>query len=562
MGKALCFVWRLAFVALLSVFAASSWAQGQTKAEQGTGANWEYYGGTQSSWRYSLLDQINTTNIKKLAPAWIFQTGDYQEALQATPMVVDGRVFLSTARSYVYALDGTTGQLLWQYKYQPGPGFTGAGLTQNRGVAVADGKVYLGTYDDFLIALDQKTGREIWKVAVDDPASCRCNISGAPLIVKNMVVVGNGGEAGRRGYLAAFNLQTGRQLWRFYTIPRPGEPGGSTWRGDSWKYGGGSPWMTGSYDPDLNLLYWGVGNADPIFNGTLRPGENLYGNSVVALNADTGKLRWYYQEVPHDTWDYDANWEPVLMNREINGKMRKLMVHFGKGGYTWVLDRENGKLVGTYQVPDTVNWITGISPTGELLGRRDVIEGQPPPLICPSNLGGKNWNHTAYSPKTGLIYSPTLEMCNDLVLQHGEGGPNSRGGGTWVFKPPPGHDTAYAHIDALDPVTGKKAWTFPVKFELMSSMLATAGDLVFTGDPEGNYFALDARDGKKLWSFQTGAGHRGSAVTYSVGGRQFIAVPTGWGSIAARITSGLWPEASTWRMGSTLVVFALPEDSK
>jgi len=496
-----------------------------------------------------------------MVPAWMFQSGDEQGPLQSTPIVVNGVVYLSTNRVHVFAIDGATGRLIWQYIYEPSPG---GRLSSNRGVAVAGGKVLVGTGDDFLIALDQTTGKEVWKVAVDD-ASVGGSISSAPLVVKDKVIVGDGGESPHRAYLTAFDIKTGRMLWRFYTVPGPGEKGHETWAGDSWKYGGAYPWMTGSYDPELNLVYWGTGNPDPIFYGGQRQGIDLYSCSIIALDADTGKLRWYYQEIPHDTWDYDSAWECVLLDRQVNGRTRKLLVHFGKAGYVWVLDRETGELLNVHPYSEVpANWVTGITDKGELVGRNDSpMEGEPRKLICPASSGPKDLEQTAYSPRTGLIYSPTKEYCAYFTQRPPvPGAANDHGGGTYVYTAPPGHDSAYSHIDALDPVTGKRQWTYPYKYNLLASMLATAGDLVLTGDSEGDFFALDAHTGKKLWSFQTGAGHRGSAVTYLAGGRQYIATPTGWGSVTASIMAGLWPEAVSWRTGSTLVVFALPEQPR
>jgi alcohol dehydrogenase (cytochrome c) len=536
------------------------------QSDGATGANWPHYGGTQLSWRYSALDQINDSNVRNLAPAWIFQTGDYSENLQATPIVIDGVMYIITPHLQVFALNAANGSLIWQYKYgNPRPGRVG--FVQNRGVAVGDGKVFFGTTDHFLVALDQKTGHELWRVSVDDSRQCGCDITAAPLIVKDKVIVGEvGGDLAHRGYLTAFYTKTGRFAWRFYVIPGPGENGHETWKGDSWKFGGGAPWMTGSFDPELNLVYWGTGNAAGDLDAEDRyaggpGGINLYTASIVALDADTGKLRWFYQEVPNDVWDFDSSYEVLLMDREIKGRMRKIVIHMNKSGLTFVLDRATGEFLGVFSVPEVQTWISGVSEDGALLGR---LEPKPGSVInvCPSALGAKSWNSMAYSPRTGLIYTPTNELCNDLIANRQEpqeGRAYFNGG--FTMKLPPGR-TTYSHLDAWDPATGKRAWTYPYKYVLLASVLATAGNLVFTGNPEGEFFALDARTGTKLWSFQTGAGHRGSSVSYSVNGRQYIATTTGWQqSIAGSLTGALFPDQS-WRGGSTLVVFALPEVSK
>ena len=540
---------------------------GQTGAADGaTGADWPHYGGTQLSWRYSALSQVNTANVKALIPIWIFQTGDYAENLQATPIVVDGVMYIITPRAQVFALDAATGRLIWQYRYPP----VQAGNLRNSGVAVSDGKVFFGTRDNYLVALDQMTGRELWKTNVDDQKQCQCGISAAPLVVKDKVIVGgNGGDRAERGYLTAFYAKTGRVAWRWYVIPGPGERGNETWKGDSWKYGGGNPWMTGSFDAALNLVYWGTGNAaadfydaDRIIAGADKGKDvNLYTASVVALDADTGKLRWHYQEVPDDNWDYDSAYETILMDRQIRGRMRRTVVHMNKSGLTVVLDRVTGELLSVFSVPEVRNWITGVTEDGKLVGRNEPKLGKTD-TFCPSVYGAKSWNSMAYSPRTGFLYTPTNELCNDATANDTKPVEGRAMMNAALTPKLPPNRTTYSHVDAWDPVTGRRVWSVPYKYLLAASMLATAGDLVFTGDPEGNFFALNARTGDKLWSYQTGAGHRGSAISYSVNGRQYIATPTGWqASILGGVAAGLFPEAS-FRLGSTLLVFALPEGAK
>jgi alcohol dehydrogenase (cytochrome c) len=557
------------FLLVLLAIAAACAQNG--RPDGATHADWPHYGGTQLSWRYSALDQVNVGNVKNLVPVWMFQTGDYAENLQATPIVVDGVLYLITPRLQVFALDAATGHLLWQYKYPTPRSGRSGGMTfvQNRGVAVGDGKVFFGTTDNFVVALDQKTGAEQWRVSVDDPRQCGCDITAAPLVVKDKVIVGGtGGDAAHRGYLTAFYTKNGRLAWRWYVIPGPGEKGHETWKGDSWKLGGGSPWMTGSFDPELNLVYWGTGNAGGDFNDQDRlvPGAkgkeaNLFTASVVALDADTGKLRWYHQEVPDDLWDFDSAYESVLIDRPINGQMRKLLVHMNKSGVTFVLDRVSGELMGAFSMPEVQTWISGITEDGKLVGRREPKAGTVV-NTCPSAAGAKSWNSVAYSPRTGYIYAPINEVCNDLTSTPAEaleGRFHANGG--FSFNLPPNRKT-YSHVDAWDPITRQRVWSMPYRYVLLASVLATAGDLVFTGDPEGDFFALDARTGNKLWSYQTGAGNRGSAISYSIGGRQYIATPTGWQqAITGAQLALLFPDQN-WRAGSTLIVFALPEASK
>ncbi len=548
------------------LFALSAlYGQNPSAPDGATKADWPSYGGTPLAWRYSALDQVNASNVKKLAPAWMLQTGDYDQGLQSTPIVVDGVLYLSTTHAQVFAADAVTGKVLWHYKY-PVPR-NASGNIQNRGVAVGAGKVFVATFDSYLVAIDQKTGREAWKVAVNDARQCGCNITAAPLLVKDKVVVGSaGGDSAFRGYITAFDAKTGHLAWRFYTIPGTGEKGNETWKGDSWRFGGGATWMTGSFDPSLNLIYWGTGNAasdmyaNNRFSG-VGEGANLYTSSVVALDADTGKIKWHYQEIPKDVWDYDSAYECLLIDREVKGRMRKLLVHINKSGYTWVLDRTNGELIGVYPVVEFHTWLTGMTEDGKILGRHEPVEDKPT-LICPGPAGGKSWNQVAYSPRTGLMYTPVIETCSNSIAREQEA-VEGRGflGGSWSTDPPPG-ESIHSHIDAYDPVTGKRQWSVRYPDLMLASMLATAGDLVFTGDPDGNFFALDARTGSKLWNFQTGAGHRGSAVSYSVNGRQYIATPTGWGSIAGNGLGRAATEGPAPRGGSALIVFALPEDVK
>jgi alcohol dehydrogenase (cytochrome c) len=524
-----------------------------------TQKDWPHYGGLYSAWRYSALDQINRSNVRKLQPVWAFQTGDYDGGLQATPIVIDGVIYLSTAHNWVSAIDGATGRELWQYRYQLPDNFTTIYGPWNRGVAVGFGKVFMGTLDNHVVALDQETGREVWRVNVEDARQCGCNITGAPLLVKDKVIVGvTAGDSAHRGYLNAFDANTGRHSWRFWTIPGPGEPGNETWAGDSWKHGGGSTWMTGSYDPELNLVYWAVGNPAADFYGGDRKGDNLYTDSIIALDADTGKLKWHYQQIPHDVWDFDSAYECVLLDLPVDGKIRKLLLNVNKSGYTFVVDRTNGEFISAWPVVKHINWVQGIGKRGELIGRNEP-ELDKPKFLCPSIGGGRSWNQGAWSPRTGWFYSTGLEWCQEVTAvkeEPSEGQPFF--GGTFKWKHPPGED-AHSHLAAYDPVTGKKFWSYRYKYLLLASVLATAGDVIFTGDPEGYFFALDARTGERLWSFQTGSGHRGSPVTYEINGRQYIATPSGFGSALAGAMGQLWPEMENFRKGSTLFVFAVPE---
>jgi PQQ-dependent dehydrogenase (methanol/ethanol family) len=540
---------RTALSVLLSLTSAIAAGDGSTRAD------WPEYGGTGRAWRYSALDQINTKNVPRLKLAWAFQTGDADGGLQATPIVVDGVMYVSSSWNNVFAIDAATGKEIWQYSYpRSKTAFYGP---LNRGVAVGASLVFTGTMDNFVVAIDRKTGREVWKTNVEESAQCGCSITGAPLLVKDKVLVGvTGGDSAHRGYVTAFDQKTGRQAWRFWTIPAKGEPGNESWSGDSWKSGGGSSWMTGSYDPELNLVYWGIGNPAADFYGHDRTGANLYTDSTVALDPDTGKLKWYFQQIPHDVWDFDSTYENMLLDLPVKGKPRKLLLNTNKGGYTFVVDRETGKFVSGWPVVKALNWITGVDDQGNLVGRNEPKPGVKT-LICPAIGGGRQWNQGAFSPRTNLLYTTGIEWCQDVVTSHEdpkEGEPFF--GGTFTLRPPPDGE-AYGHLDAFDPVTGKRTWQYRSKYPLLASVLATAGDLIFTGDPEGFFFALDAHTGKKLWSFQTGSGNRGSSIAYSAGGKEFIATPSGWGSAVGGLFQQIWPEAEKFRKGSTIFAFTL-----
>ncbi|HYV06918.1 MAG TPA: PQQ-dependent dehydrogenase, methanol/ethanol family [Blastocatellia bacterium] len=521
--------------------------------------NWPTYFGAYDGWRYSSLNQINTTNVKSLVPVWAFQTGKVEGGLNATPIVIDGIMYLIASEDRVFALKADTGERLWTYNYKVPRDFASPYGKFNRGVAVAYGLVFFGTMDNHVVALDAKTGKEVWNVEVEDVKKCGCNINGAPIVVRDKVVVGGtGGDSAHRGYINAFNAKTGRLAWRFYTIPGPGEPGHESWGGtEMWKYGGGSTWLTGSYDPEQNLIIWGVGNPSSDFHNDIRPGSNLYTDCIVALDADSGKLKWYYQEIPGDSWDFDSAYESILIDTSRNGKTEKLLVHTNKSGFVWVVDRTSGKFVNAWRYVDTINWVKGIDKDGGLIERNEPQVGKQT-FICPNWGGGRSWNHAAYSPRTGWLYNNGIEWCADTISLPQE--PREGRGfvaGNIIVKPPP-DGPIRAHLDAFDPVSGEKKWTVPFKYPILSSLLATGGDVLFTGDVEGRFLAFDAKTGKQLWSFNTGSGHRGGPITYSMNGRQYVAAPSGLGSIFVGGMPATWPEVAGFPGGSALFVFALP----
>jgi alcohol dehydrogenase (cytochrome c) len=513
--------------------------------------NWLTYYGAYGGQRYSALAQINTSNVQGLRPAWVFQQGvigliatPATYAFEAAPLIVDGVMFVSGWDGYVWALNAATGELLWQYKHAIPLDVPLCCGNVNRGVAVARGKVFVATANGHLVALDATNGQPVWDRAFVDVRAGE-SATGAPLIVKNLVIVGSSGaEYGVRGHIDAFEIDTGARAWRRYNIPKPGEPGAETWSGEAWATGGGSAWVTGSYDPELNLLYWNTGNPSPDFDGSVRPGDNLFTNAVVALTPDDGALRWHYQWTPHDVWDYDGVNENILFERD----GQRLLAHFDKNGYLFILNRTTGKLV--HATPfGRVTWGTIEPQTG-----RVTVQATPTPegtLICPGPAGLKEWPHAAYSPDTGLLYTPVVEACGVFKLKptkFREGMPYWGGEASVVGQ------EQWGHVKAVDPMTGQEAWSWRSDQPIVASVLATAGDLVFVGTPSGAFVALHARTGQRLWHFQTGSGIHSSPVTYAVNGKQFVAVPTGWGGWL----KGFAPNMYGAQRGTALVVFALP----
>ena len=513
--------------------------------------NWMTYYGAYDGQRYSTLDQINAGNVKNLRPAWQFEFGPIgvipnpaTYAFEAAPIVVDGVMFVSGWDGYVWALDAVTGEQLWQYQHQIPLDTPLCCGNVNRGVAVAGGRVFFATQNGYLVALDATNGKVVWQTAFADVRAGE-SATAAPLVVKNLVIAGaSGGEYGVRGHLDAFDAVTGNRVWRRYTIPAPGEPGSETWTGDSWQRGGGTTWVTGTYDPELDLLYWGTGNPGPLFDDTPRQGTNLYTNCVLAIDPDDGSIRWHYQFTPRDVWDYDGVNENILF--EQGG--RRLLAHFDRNGYLYILDRTNGQLVRVTQFAERATWGTVAADGSVTVQRKPTREGNE---ICPGPAGAKEWVHAAYSPRTGLLYAPIIDACATfrLVPQQFREGMFYLAGEADV-RP---HEQMGA-VKAIDPATGRQVWNWKSPQPIVASMLATAGDLVFTGEPSGYFNAWDARTGEVLWRYNTGNGIHSNPVTYSVNGKQYIAVPAGWGGWL----EGFAPEMLGAPRGTSLVVFALP----
>ena len=498
--------------------------------------NWLTYSGSLLSQRYSPLTQIAPGNVKGLEQQWIFQAQSL-EKFEATPLVVDGVMYTVQAPNDVVAIDAVTGRVFWIYHYAPSPQVRPCCGRVNRGVAVLGDTLFLATLDGHLVAIDAKIGRPMWNVAVAGARSEAGYVfTVAPLIVKDKVIVGvAGGDFGVRGFLAAFDARTGKEVWRFYTIPAPGEPGSDTWAGDSWMHGGGGVWVTGSYDPDLNLTYWGIGNPGPDWNGDRREGDNLYSDSVVALDADTGRLKWHFQFTPHDEFDYDSTQVPVLADIQWQGQPRKVMLWANRNGFFYVLDRTTGQfLLGKPFVK--VTWTSGLDDKGR---PQKVVRPTPDGTrVSPHVFGATNWQSPSYSPRTGLFYVPSLVESYAVFarrpVEYVEGRPFI---GAFPTGPIPGlqggpinrrvPDEGYGAIQAIDPKNGETKWAFKLTDVTLSGVLTTASDLVFAGGREGMFFALDARTGALLWKATVGGEVASGPMTYSVGGRQYVAISAG-----------------------------------
>jgi len=505
--------------------------------------NWLTYSGTFQSQRYSLLDEITPGNVANLEQKWIFQARSLQK-FEATPLVVDGVMYTVQPPNDVVALDAATGRIFWTYDYNPSSLSRPCCGQVNRGVAILGDTLFMGAIDGHLLAIDAQNGKPVWNVAVEGARpEAGYALVHAPLVVKDKVIVGTaGGEFGIRGFIAAFNARTGSEAWRFYTVPGPGEPGNETWGGDSWKTGGGSIWLTGSYDPDLNLTYWGVGNPGPDWSGDSRPGDNLYTDSVVALDADTGELKWHYQFSPHDEFDYDAVQIPVLVDMEWEGRPRKLMLWANRNGFFYVLDRATGEFLSGKPFVK-VTWASGFGENGRPIrvpGSESTEEGV---LIFPGNQGGTNWYSPSYSPSTGLFYIPTWKNYSSIFFKRPDeyregqayagGGarsptPTARGAAT-NFRT---EEDGYGTVQAIDPATGEQKWEFKMADVTDAGVLTTASGLLFSGGREGYFFALDARTGELLWKANLGGRVISGPMTFSVGGRQFVAVTAGNGLFA------------------------------
>ena len=520
------------------------------------------YGMGYSQHRFSPLTQINRQTVKRLVPAWSYSLAD-NRGLEGQALVKDGVVFLTDHEKTV-AVDALTGREIWKTMIEYPPETTRVvccGIV-NRGAALFDGKLYRTTLDANVIALDAKSGKEVWRTKSSDPKD-GYSMTVAPLVANGVVIAGvAGAEYGIRGYLEGFDAQTGKSLWRTYTIPEKGQPGSETWPGDTWKQGGGSTWITGSYDPDLDLVYWGTGNPAP-WNPLNRKGDNLYTNSVLAFQPKTGKVVWHFQMTPGDPFDYDGVNEWILADLPVDGGTRKVVMHADRNGYLYVIERATGKLVAANAFVK-VNWADGIDKeTGRPVWSAEtkaVVDKGEKQRIYPAVSGGKNWGPMAFDPTRRLLYINTNEWGMDYEPAPVEQVANLKAGQPhYGVKFPAVFDAdKRGLLRATDPLTGKAKWELPFKSPNIAGVLATAGGLVFTGMLTGEFIAVDADTGKIVWQFQTPSGIVGQPITWEKDGKQYVTVTSGIGGVYALKMGD--PNVAKVPAGGSLWTFKLFED--
>ncbi|GEO37642.1 alcohol dehydrogenase [Skermanella aerolata] len=537
-------------------------------------ADWLTYHGSYKSYHYSALDQINADNIRNLQVAWTHVPGRSTRGLQSMPLAADGVLYYSGSYSRLFALDGATGEVLWTHFPELNEDLiaTQTHSPYNRGIALGHGKVFVGTVDGRLIAVDMKTGEPAWDTKLIDSEKLTVGFTGAPLLVKDTVIIGaQGGEWPSRGPIFGVDAATGKKKWEFFTVAGT-EEAKATWGNESWRTGGGGGWMPGTYDPETNAVWWGTANPAPLYDWAgdkwqkegPRPGLNLYTSSVIALDPDTGKLKFFHQELPHDAWDFDSAVGEFL-NIDRNG--RKLMVHPNKSGFIFVYDRSNAEIANVWRLVQNINFVKDIDPkTGELIGRRDMAAGKHSNL-CPAIPGGISWNTGAYNPNSGLYYKVGQEWCMDLEVVKTtpivEPQIQLNIGANFQLRDPEG-GKAHGHVSGRDPVTGEKKWEVNFTEPPLASLLTTGGNLLFVPDARGYLRALNATTGQEVWKHNNGVGHNGGIISYSAKGKQYVAVETGWGSLVGDEYAALFgePYKSMPKDSGALVVFALPDQPK
>ncbi len=482
----------------------------------GPDEDWLTYAGDYAAQRHSSLTQVNTENVSSLVPKWVYHI-EAGRRLSSIPLVYDGIMYVGNSNE-VHAIDAVNGRKIWNYRQENVEG----GARSNRGVGLLGDKVFFVTGDCYLVALHRKTGALIWNHQYADPEQgYHCTV--APFAYKDRIVVGvSGGDSGMRGFLTAHSADTGEELWRFWTIPAKGEFGADTWGPKTLDWGGAGTWMSGSYDPELNILYWGTGNPWPDFYGGDRPGDNLYTDSLIALDGDTGKLKWYFQFTPHDVWDWDAQEFPVLLDLPYKGKTRKLVTQANRNGFYYVLDRVTGEFLHANAFVDKLTWATGVDKSG----RPILVEGQDPQPggveACPTVRGAANYMSPSFNPNTGLMYIIALEGCDIYTSSAREPVPMAGFAGTGGEKPPRNGNQFY--LRALNPTSGERVWEYPMTGPtvMWAGTLSTEGGIVFFGDDDHHLVALEAKTGEHLWHFSLGQQLFSSPITYMVDGKQYV----------------------------------------
>jgi alcohol dehydrogenase (cytochrome c) len=489
-------------------------------------ANWPTYHGDYTGRRYSGLTEISPSNIAQLQAAWVFHARN-TSWLEVTPVVVNGIMFV-TAANEAFALDARTGRTVWHYSRSNSTGLIDdASRHISRGVGVWRNRVYLKTDNAHLLCLDARSGNLLWDVAYAD-WNRNYGATSAPLVVKDNVLVGtSGGDDGVRGFVAAYDALTGKLTWKFWTIPGPGEFGSESWPGKSYLHGGGTTWMPGTYDPELNLIYWGTSNPAPDFNDDVRPGDDLYTDCVLALDADTGKLKWYFQFTPHDLFDYDAVETPILVDASYQGEQRKLLVQANRNGYIYVLDRTNGKFLSATAFVEKLNWAKGVDEHGRpiLSGIRPTSTGA---RLCPGYSGATNWYAPSYSELTQTVYFLALEQCETYFSQPTPPFMEGKAYYSTGVKRIPGEKSQKILL-AYSLETGSFVWRYPQtgRGHSTGGTMTTAGGLVFFGDDAGSFEGVNAQSGKPLWHFNTGQDMSASPMSYAVEGKQYVAIAAG-----------------------------------
>ncbi len=487
--------------------------------------NWLSYNGDYTGRRYSALREVHAGNVAQLRAQWVFHASSSSN-LEVTPVVVDGIMFV-TAANDAFALDAQTGRTLWHYSRPVTEGLIDdASQHHNRGVGIWRSRIYMETDNAHLLCLDARSGHLLWDVAYTD-GSPNYGATSAPLVVQNKVIVGtSGGDDGVRGFVAAYDAETGREAWRFWTIPAPGEFGSSSWPGESYKLGGGTTWMPGTFDPELNTIFWGTSNPAPDFDGAPRPGDDLYTDCLLALDPDTGKLKWYFQFTPHDLFDYDATQTPVLVDATFRGRPRKLIIEANRNGFLYLLDRTNGQFLSAMRFAEKLNWATGIDEKGRPI-RTEIKPSAEGTRVCPGMVGATNWHAPSYNPETSLFYFMALESCSVLVLK------------PQAFKPRETYYSTGARHSEGDynqkillaySVDGDKpAWRYVQtgRGHSAGGTMTTAGGLVFFGDDAESFEAVDAQTGKPLWHFHTGQNIAASPMSYAINSKQYVAIAAG-----------------------------------